>query len=215
MKKLFLIPFFGSPPPWYPQYIDHVRHLQSHGYDLLIDTDLAKFQERVRSKLHIDCPIIPGTGKLWDYRATLGYLYEEETAGYDFWGHTDLDCVYGNVGKWVTDEFLGNLDIHSNHGTYICGPWTLYRNVARVNQLFMEQDDWQGYLERPEVNAWVEAAYSRLVERSGLRFQYTYWQNLNPSDDSGIAFRDGKLYDHGQEIMMYHFRRTKRWPLRG
>lgn len=220
LKKIFITPYFGDFPPWMDLYTKHFEEvLRPQGYDWLLDTDLEGFKKRVKEKLGIDYPGLPGTGKVWDYRGSLGLLYAEEIKGYDFWGHTDFDCVYGDVSKWVTDEFLTALDVHSNHGTYVNGCWSLYRNVDRVNELFMQAENWWQYLKFKIPNGWIEGEFSRTLERSGLKYEYTFWQG-NPYDSEPILkFENGKLYQdidrNGQwtEIMMFHFRRSKRWPI--
>ena len=212
LHKLFICPFFGPLPHWMPKYIDHLGHLKNHGYDFLITHDLEDFNERCEKKLGFKSTIVPGTGKLWDYRCALGELYEEEIKGYDFWGHTDFDCVYGDVSKWVTDEFLGELDIHSNHHSYICGPWTLYRNTPHINSLFRKSPVWKERMLETKPSGWVEFEFSRTVE-SYPRYKYTYWQGIDPQDTSSITFDGTRLFDHGTEVMMVHFNRNKVWPL--
>ena len=208
-----ITPYFGEFPEWMDKYKAHYEEtLKKAGYDWLLDTDIESFKKRVKDKLGIDYPGLPGTGKVWDYRGALGYLYEEEIKGYDFWGHTDFDCVYGDVNKWVTDEFLSELDLHSNHDTYINGCWSLYRNTKAVNELFL-QCNWRFYMEYPESNGWVEGPFSKRLERSGLRYKYTFWQGNPYTTEPNIKFENGKLYQDGEEIMMFHFRRSKRWPI--
>jgi hypothetical protein len=212
IKKLLICPWFGALPPWFVEYEKNIAHLKDLGYDFLIDTDLPAFKKRVADILGIDCPIVPGSGKVHDYRCALGELYQKELEGYEFWGHVDFDCIFGNVDKWVTDEFLSELDIHSNHNTYICGPWTLYRNKSEVNSLFRQSPHWQAIMQHPESTGWVEMEYSRIVENSGLRYAYTFWQ-ADP-DHMHLLRMDGTaLYEGDREVMMAHFRRTKRWPL--
>lgn len=208
MKKIFIMPFFGKMPEWYDKFE------LPKGYDLLLDTDLEGFKKRVKEKLGIDYPGLPGTGKVWDYRCALGFLYQDEIKEYDFWGHTDFDVVFGDVDKWVSDEFLSQLDVHSNHDTYVCGCWSLYRNSDRVNKLFMQRMNWQEFLDKPNANGWVEDAFSRMLEYSGLRYKYTFWQGNPYTTEPRLEKRDGKLYQDGQEIMMFHFRRSKVWPLK-
>lgn len=208
LRKIFIMPYFGPLPEWYDKFE------LPKGYDILLDTDLEGFKKRVKEKLGIDYPGLPGTGKVWDYRCALGLLYEDEIKGYDFWGHTDFDVVFGDVDKWVTDEFLANLDVHSNHDTYVCGCWSLYRNTSRVNNLFMQRMNWQEFLIKPEANGWVEDAFSRMLEFSGLRYKYTFWQGNPWAEKVNLEKRDGKLYQDGQEIMMFHFRHSKVWPLK-
>lgn len=194
------------------EYVKHAEKLKKYGYDILVDTDLEGFKRRVKAKLGLDYPGKPGTGKVWDYRACLGYLYEDELIGYDYWGHTDFDCVYGKIDDFMPDEELSKLDIWSNHDTYMCGAWSLYRNVPKVNQLFMK-GALDKHLGGEEITAWVEGEFSRIVENSGLKYKYTLYQNKNFSDMSKISFDGEKLYDGEKEIMMAHFRRTKAWPL--
>lgn len=220
MRKIFITPYFGEFPEWMEKYKAHFEEvLRPAGYDWLLDTDLEGFKKRVKDKLGIDYPGLPGTGKVWDYRGALGFLYEEEIKGYDFWGHTDFDVVYGDVNKWVTDVFLAELDMHSNHNTYVNGCWSLYRNIPEVNKLFMQADHWDHYLRFKIANGWVEGEFSRVLERSGLQYKYTFWQG-NPYDsDPILKFENGKLYQDvkrdgtWEEIMMFHFRRSKRWPI--
>lgn len=207
LKKLMIVPFFGDLPEWMDKFEPPI------GYDFLLDTNLEKFKERVRSKLGIEYPGAYGSPKVWDYRCALGLLYEEELAGYDWWGHIDLDCVFGDVGKWVTDEFLSKLDVHSNHHSYVNGCWTLYRNTPDVNYLFTRYPFWGEIMTNPESLAWVEREYSRLLEKSGLRYAYTFWQGWPFLTNPNLEKHNGELYQDGEPIMMYHFRRSKRWPL--
>lgn len=214
IKKIFLCPYFGEFPVWMNEFMAHFEaQMKPKGYDLLIDTDFEGFKKRVKDKLGFDYPGQIGTGKVWDYRGSLGYLYEEEIKGYDFWGHVDFDVVFGNVDRWVTDDFLSGLDVHSNHNTYVMGAWSLYRNTERVNKLFMEFPEWKDKLDKPEANGWVEEEFSRTLEKSGLRYKYTFWQGNPYTNDPHLELVNGRLYQDGIEIMMFHFRRSKRWPI--
>ncbi len=210
IKKLFIMPYFGPLPEWIEKFE------LPKGYELVLETDIEKFKKRVKDKLGIDYPGLPGTGKVWDFRATLGVLYEDDIkyGGFDFWGHTDFDCIYGDVDKWITDEFLSELDVHSNHKTYVNGCWSLYRNTPEVNNLFKTVPNWKEYLIHPESNGWVEGAFSRALEQSGLRYKYTFWQGDPWAKVINLEKKDGKLYQDGQEIMMHHFRYSKKWPLK-
>jgi hypothetical protein len=211
-KKLIIAPWFGERPEWFGEWETNIKQLEKYGFDTLYTDDLDAFKKRVNDKLQVTCPIVPGTGKLWDYRMAFGVLYEDELKGYDFWGQTDLDCIYGNVGKFVTDDMLIGLDIHSNDSQLMCGCWSLHRNIEKVNKLFMECPRWKEFLENPNPVAWHEKEFSRLVRDSGLRQRYTHWQGKCPTDDSKVHFVGDSLYDGHDEIMMFHFRHLKRWP---
>lgn len=218
VRKLLIVPWFGAPPPWFAQWrINTNRALKEHGYDILFDQNLTEFKKRVKRRLGVDAPIVPGEGKVHDYRCTLAALYPEAIDGYDFWGHTDLDMVYGHVHSWITDEFLSELDIHSNHVDYISGPWTLYRNTPVVNELFLAHRDWRGHLTNPDVTGWVEKSFTEVVDREhglgNLRLRYTMWQTKNLDSFSTCRLHeDGRLFEGKTEIPMLHFRRTKEYP---
>ena len=219
IKKIFITPYFGEFPSWFEEYKEHFeQQLRPKGYGWLLDTDFEGFKRRVKEKLGIEYLGLPGTGKIWDFRGSLGLLYEDEIKDYEFWGHTDFDCVYGDVDKWVTDEFLSGLDVHSNHDEYVNGCWSLYRNNTNVNTLFF-RSDWRTYMTIPGPTGWIEKQFSRTLEESGLRYKYTLWQG-NPWDNNPILkFKDGKIYQdikkngEWEEIMMFHFRRSKQWPI--
>jgi hypothetical protein len=213
IKKLMIVPYFGILPEWFDQWVANMELLKPLGYDYLLVTNLRLFEQRVRDKLGIEPNITPGTGKVWDYRCAFGVLFEEEIKGYDFWGHTDFDVVYGNVDKWVTDEFLSELDVHSNHNTYVCGPWTLYRNKKEVNELFYNSPSWQRIMTEKEATGWVEMEFSRTLESSGLRYEYTFWQGKDPNIYQNLTYNKG-LFDEDEEIMMFHFNRHKIFPLK-
>lgn len=229
LRKILIVPFFGDLPPWMDKFE------APQGYTLLLDMDLKRFKERVKSKLDIEYPGLPGTGKVWDYRPALGLLYEEEIKTYDYWGHCDLDVVWGDMKAFLPDSTLNELDVYSSHHEYVCGCFSLYRNSQEVNEFFKTISGWQKQMIYPEPNGWVEDKYSRALEVSGLAYEYTFHQG-NPWTSTPILkkegiklFQDINLYkgEHGhsmgfggsfdvpvwKEIMFFHFRHSKKWPL--
>ena len=208
IRKLLIVPFFGTLPDWYDKYEPPV------GYDFLLDQDLEGFKKRVKDVLGIDCGVEEGKGKVQDFRGCFGQLYAKEIKGYDFWGFTDLDCVYTDFpDEWMTDELLSENDVVSNHGTYVCGPWTLLRNTDKVNNLFEKYPYWKDKL-AGEPNGWIEQEYSRCLENSGLRYIYMFEQGNPWAREFNLEKINGRLYQDGNEIFMFHFRHTKRWPLK-
>lgn len=218
LRKLIICPYFGSFPEWMDLFLaDFHKSLSPIGYELLLDTDLDGFKKRVQEKLRINCPVTRGSSKVWDYRCTLGLLYEEELKGYDYWGTCDFDVVFGDVGKWFPDAEISTLDVWSNHHNYVCGFWTLYKNQRDVNNLFTNYPHWKEILSDKEVYGWVEMQYSRTLEKSPLQFRYSMLQG-DPFNPPFILKKEGrKLYQktNGEwtEIAMLHFRRDKRYPL--
>lgn len=210
LRKLLLAQWFGPLPPWYKVWSENVGQLGEYGYDIRIDLDEIGFAERVKDTIGVT---FPGGGyKVCDYRCAFGLIYADVLKGYDMWGTTDMDMVYGRVGHFMNDTRLSGLDQWSNHPTYVSGPWSMYRNSPEVNELFMREPDWRGYLEEPETSGWVEQGYSRLVANSGLQYLWTNWQTKNLDRFDMVRWQGPKLMDGTMETMMVHFRRTKVYP---
>jgi hypothetical protein len=214
MRKLLICPYFGDLPEWMDHWVANTERMAGHGYDFLFDSDEDAFRDRVRERLGIEPPPMNGTGNIWDFRCALGVLYADEVEGFDFWGHTDFDCVYGRLERWITDDLLHHLDILTTH-TYICGPWTLYRNQPFVNGLYATTDEWRAEMERDGSRGWVEKGYSDIVKKftPPLRVKYATWQTKNlDSFDTLRLEPDGRLMEGDTEVMLAHFRRTKVYP---
>lgn len=218
IRKLMICPYFGPFPEWMDLFLaDFERTMEPQGYTLLLDTNLPAFKDRVKIKLGINCPIVRGSSKAWDYRGSLGVLYSEEIKGFDFYGHCDFDVAWGYVSKFLPDSELESLDVWSGHSEYVNGSFSLYKNKPEVNELFNQFPQWRDMLIHPEPNGWIEQMYSRALEQSGLKYAYTFHQG-NPWTTFPQLKKDGLslfqfLPDGWQEIMFYHFRHSKTWPL--
>jgi hypothetical protein len=214
LKKLLISPFFGKLPDWFDLYKEKCRVLKSYGWEFLVVTDLKDFSHRIKKKLGVEPNIIEGTCKASDFRPALGLLYQDKLKGCDFWGHTDLDCVYGRLDKFITDELLSHCDIYSNDLGHMCGPMSLYRNADSINHLFTLHPDWRGILENPIHQAFDEQGISEIVNQcTDLKVEYHHFEGHDPNVTSNLSYKDGSLYDDGEEIMYFHFNRSKVWPL--
>lgn len=217
ISKCLVCPYFGEYPPWWKHWLSNTEHLRDLGYEFLFDNDEDAFRKRVRRVLDIECPPMWGTGKVWDFRPALGLLYREELTGFDFWGHTDFDCVYGRLDQFVSDEFLQDIDMHSDCRDYVNGPWSLYRNTTQMRELFFEEPLWEELMQEPEPNGWAEFAFSGLIraahDEGQLVKAWTQWQVFEERDLAELWLAsEGRLTLRGEEVFMAHFRRTKVYP---
>jgi len=213
-KKLLICPFFGDLPAFYPQWRESVRTLERFGYDVLVTQDLDDFNARCQRVLDFPSVIVPGTGKLWDYRCAFGELFAPELEAYDFWGHTDFDVVFGRVDRFLTEEMLEEkdfLDIYSDEKDYIGGHWTIYRNAPHVNSFFRECEGWAAFMKDPKPNGWVEFGFSVAAKK---KLNVTLSCNQATRDNRGLVLdENGYLRQNGKEVMLAHFKDQKRWPL--
>jgi hypothetical protein len=94
--------------------------------------------EKLGFKISIDFPY-----KLCDFKPAYGFLFPEIIKHYDFWGHGDIDVVYGNIRNFMTNEILNVYDVISARHDYITGTFCLFRNNEQTNALFMQSKDYK------------------------------------------------------------------------
>jgi len=222
LKKLFLVPYCGDLPNWMDKYKDNIEKLKQYGFEWKIITDIEDFKQRVRDKLRVEPCIPPNTIKMSDFHPAMGLLYEEELKGYDFWGYTDLDIVYGRLDKYVTDELLNAVDVFSNDENEMCGPFSLLRNCSKVNNLFKDKANWKQIMEDGYIYIFNEDGrdgdfgFTSLVNnevRVGhLRRRSAHWMSNERSSFELEMKKDGSLFNCGDETMMFHFNDSKKYP---
>ena len=103
-----------------------------------------KASEKLRFTVCIDKPY-----KLCDFKPAYGFIFSDLVKGYDFWGHGDIDLVYGNIRGFMTDAVLKNHDIISSRHDYITGSFCLYRNSQFMNTLFKQSKHYEFVFRNP------------------------------------------------------------------
>lgn len=175
----FVIPYFGKWPFWMPFFLAGCRANPTADWLLfsdcgelpdcppnvrVIETRYADYCGRVSARLGIDFhPASPY--KLCDLKPALGYIHEQELAGYDFWAFGDLDLVFGDLRAYFTAERLAGKDLFSTHARRISGHCCLVRNTGEMREAFFQMRDWQRRLADNEHYALDEGAFSRIFIR--------------------------------------------------
>lgn len=230
LKKLMIRTWRGPLPTWTPKFLSSLVHFSQSGWDFVLLPHWESIRRRALTSLQIHIPQEIDTRKPGDYDPANGVLFSDLIQGYDFWGHFNLDCVYGNLSHWLPDTFLNNIDIYGNDPGAVCGPFTLYRNCPKVNNLFQQSSTWHADFTTPKFLGWDEIEFTQVVNRAALSGQINFasgflqahdhmteaHQNLaNSSNPPVHRTPGGDLIDNvtHQEIMMYHFNQTRRWPL--
>lgn len=103
--------------------------------------------------------------KLCDLKPALGYVHADNLAGFDFWGFSDIDLIYGNLRTHFTNARLSSFDLLSTHERRISGHLCLLRNVRRMREAFMLSPSWREKLSSDEHLAFDESSFSRLFIR--------------------------------------------------
>jgi hypothetical protein len=154
----FIIPYFGKLPWYFPWFLHSCNYnpdihffiiTNDTGYSepvpgnvFLIHKTFEETRQLIEEKLQMETTI-PHPYKLCDFRPAYGIIFSELVTGYDFWGHADIDVIFGNIRSFITDEILTTYDVVSVRPEYISGFFALYRNTARINSLFELSKDYK------------------------------------------------------------------------
>ncbi len=141
--------YYGKLPPMFSYWLDSCR--RNPEFTFFVVTDIAEgsidaaenviklnysleaLKQRAESVL--DFPVSLNTPyKICDFRPSFGRIFANELREYDFWGHCDIDMIFGNMSSFITDDVL---DKHDKIYSY--GHLTLYRNCERINNLYKEK----------------------------------------------------------------------------
>ncbi len=172
-----VIPYFGRWPFWFESFLQSVRWNPSIDWVFYTDCgvptsapDNVRFVElsfeaycqRVSSALGIVFkPTSPY--KLCDIKPCLGLIHESDLQGYDFWGFSDIDLIYGDLRRYLNPRL--SYDLISTHERRVSGHFCLMRNTEAMRRLFMRVPSWREMLASERHCAFDEGPFSRLFIR--------------------------------------------------
>lgn len=176
---ILLIPYFGEWPDWFEFFLLSCKFNPSIQWLIYTDCVLpenapnnVKFQsisltdynKKVSDALNIS--FNPDSAyKLCDLKPALGFIHQEDITGFDFWGFSDIDLVYGDLRKYYTAERLSKFDLYSTHARRVSGHFCLMRNTKKMREAFMLMKNWQTRLADNAHHALDEGAFSRIFIR--------------------------------------------------
>ena len=103
--------------------------------------------------------------KLCDWKPLYGHLFAEELRRYDFWGHCDLDVVWGDIAKFFGPQELASYDVLTASETGVIGHCTLYRNRPEINGIAVRQPGLKGLLRSRRHKANDEHHFNAYLQR--------------------------------------------------
>lgn len=81
---------------------------------------------------HFDFTVcIETTYKLCDFRPAYGEIFKDYLKNYEFWGHCDIDLIWGDIRYFITDDILDKYI-----KVYVHGHCSLYKNIEEVNKMY-------------------------------------------------------------------------------
>jgi hypothetical protein len=158
-KKIALISCYLGKLPWYFDYFAH-----SCKYNPSVDFFVFTDDVNYRKELPPNVKLIPKTlkdisdlasarlgfevnikygYKLCDFKPAYGFIFSDILKDYDFWGHCDIDIIFGDIRGFITDELLSNYDLISVRHDWLSGCFLLYKNTHKLNTLFLHSKDYK------------------------------------------------------------------------
>lgn len=155
--------------------------------------------------------------KVCDFRPAFGRIFEDQIRGYEFWGHCDLDIIWGQIGDYVTPEVLDTHDVISSRPHAVSGHMTLFRTDSVLTQIFPKDEDYLKKLQFPRGLGLDEVLMTHaarpLVEAGQLRAFWPRELSNSANNESGalgrlvneFRWKDGRVYRGPDPIMYLHF----------
>lgn len=177
MKKenriALVIPWYGSYPWYWKFFVHSMRYNPS--IDCIIITDekqtedlpsnikiVNKYLKELKDLIEIKLGFTVSLDyayKLCDFKPAYGLIFEELLQEYNFWGHADIDLIFGNIRNFITDQVMDNYDLISVRKDYLTGFFLLFRNTEYMNQLFSKSKDYKKVFQSSQCWCFDECNY--------------------------------------------------------
>jgi hypothetical protein len=190
-KIIFLIPYFGKFPEWSDLFFETIKKNSTVDFYFFTDCDIEKYPAPNIEFLKIsfqdylklvnknkDLNFKPENAyKLCDLRPLYGNLHANIIEGYDFYGWTDLDILFGDIRSFYTDDILKHYDVFSTHEVRISGHFSLFRNTLKNKMMYKNIYKWQEALSKKEfvgidehglTNAYLMTFFDKINEKFDL-----------------------------------------------
>lgn len=183
-KIVILICYYGQFPWYFPYFLHSCKFNPTIDFIIfsdiecqyslspnvkIINKSFREIRELASKKLEISVNI-DFPYKLCDFKPAYGLIFEDYTTGYDYWGQSDIDVIYGNIRKFLTEKLLSRYDFVSVRHDYTSGCFAVYRNNYQMNNLFKRSKDYKSVFCRPEHYCFDECnfAWDELTEGKSI-----------------------------------------------
>lgn len=176
---ILLVIYFGDLPCWFDLWLKSCE--SNKNIDWLLITDdkkkynypqnvKVKYMELSELKILIDKKLniksnVNNPYKLCDFRPTYGILFEEYINKYDFWGHCDIDLIFGDIRSFITEDILRKYDKILRRGHL-----SLYKNNSKVNNYYKLKSNYIEILEDENNRVFDEnSGISETLDENGVK----------------------------------------------
>lgn len=168
-----MICYFGEFPKWFNFFLETCRYNDSVKFIIFSDSkkhyptaqnvtykklSLHEFNWLASEKLNIAIRLLEPY-KVCDFKPAFGAIFEDCLQGTDFWGHCDIDLVFGNIRSFITNEILDIYDIITARKEYLLGHFTLYRNEDKINRIYEQSKNYKFIFQSRELFSFDECNF--------------------------------------------------------
>jgi len=251
-QKIVLISCYFGPLPWFFQYFVHsCKYNPSINFVIIADDPtyagllpanvkiiyktLTEFSKTASDRFGFIVNI-EHAYKMCDFKPAYGFVFPELLLGYNFWGHIDIDIIFGNIRAFMTDELLTNHDLICVRKDWLTGCFLLFKNTPQMNTLFMQSKDYQTIFTTTQHCCFDETCWAHLAFSEGLPYTEIHTpmesmmhvvkkleavgaikpyfeQYIIEGQPGRLKWLDGKMTFMNQfEVLFYHLIHFKKMP---
>lgn len=141
----YIVPYFGKLPEYFQLWLDTCK--MNSDINWLVITDdrsdyrypnnvevvycsFADIKTRFQSLYDFEISL-KSAYKLVDYKVAYGEIFQAELTGFDYWGFCDIDLMWGNIRKFITDDILERFPKIGCQGHS-----TIFKNDPSINAVY-------------------------------------------------------------------------------
>jgi hypothetical protein len=191
--KISIIILYGNPwPVWFKYFLRSCETNKSIEWLIFSENDkpetnpdnvrfvkitINDLLHRVKDKIGIE-PFLVHPFKFSDFKPAYGLIFNDYIKDSAFWGYCDIDLIFGNFSKFITDDIIENFDFISPSADFFPGHFLLMRNVEKVKNLFKLAWNWKDVLTKPECYCFDEKICLPPIQPDPLSVQKALKRNV-------------------------------------
>lgn len=216
MKKVLILPYFGTFNNYFSLWLESVRNNSS--IDFLIVTDVnwkfdippnvriykmefsqlkEDFEEKFGFSINLSHPY-----KLCDFKPYYGFLFEELISDYDFWGYCDCDLVFGDINKFLDDSVF-----EANDKIMRRGHLSFIRNTYEINRNFFKYNTYKMVINSPCIYGLDESVFGFRYGFAGELIEqgYQFYEDHNCVGDIDFRFFPFHSLSDPEKTCVFHY----------
>ena len=156
MRVAMILPWYGAKPWYWPLFEASAKRI---GMDVIVvaekgfrvkernfrvvEMSLDEVRRRAEKALGTGVNLTRGY-KLCDLRPMYGVVFADILKDYDYWAYGDCDVIYGRkFNDFLAKVADGDWDVATVQSKWLSGPFTMLKNVPKINTLFERARDWR------------------------------------------------------------------------